>query len=280
MKRFVVISGLSGAGKSTALGFFEDAGFFCMDNVPPVLIESIKDLVMKSPFPGAAVVVDVRGEAFGDPVEHLKTHRKDVFLIFLEASKEEIVRRYSLTRRNHPLGIGVEAGYEREKEALDGIREMADLVIDTTGMTHKDLREKLSNVYSEMMREEVPFTFRLKSFGFKHGIPQESDFVFDARFFPNPYYIPSLSSKTGLDEEVKEYFESFPQMKEYASVITDILLNAKKGYEKEGRMALYASVGCSGGRHRSVYIVELVARNLRELGERVVVEHRELGVVL
>jgi UPF0042 nucleotide-binding protein len=278
VKRFVVISGLSGAGKSTALGFFEDTGYFCMDNVPPVLIESIKDLVMKSPFPGAAIVVDVRGKAFGDPVRYLRIHKRDIVLIFLEASKDEIIRRYSMTRRSHPLGVGIEEGYERERDMLEGIREMADFVIDTTGMIHKDLRERMGEIYEKLSKERRKFTFSLKSFAFKHGIPQDSDFVFDARFFPNPHYVPELSSKTGLDDEVKEYFRRYPQIDEYADRIVEIILEAKKGYEKEGRTVLYVSVGCSGGRHRSVYIVEKIASTLKDLGEEVMVEHREIGV--
>jgi UPF0042 nucleotide-binding protein len=278
MKRFVVISGLSGAGKSTALGFFEDAGYFCMDNVPPVLIESIKDLVMKSPFSGAAIVVDVRAKVFGDPVEYLKAYKRDVVLIFLEASKEEIIRRYSLTRRTHPLGLGVEEGYDREREELEGIREIADFIVDTTGMIHKDLRERMSEIYEKMSEEKKKFIFSLRSFAFKHGIPQDSDFVFDARFFPNPHYIPELSLKTGLDDEVREYFKNYPQIDTYADWIVKMILEAKRGYKKEGRNVLYVSVGCSGGRHRSVYIVEKIASALKDLGEEVMVEHRELVV--
>ena len=273
----MVISGLSGAGKSTALGFFEDAGYFCMDNVPPVLIDSILDLVSRSPFPGAVVVVDVRSEAFGDPMEHLRKLRGRMTLIFLEASKEEIIRRYSLTRRSHPLG-GVEEGYEKEREKLYGIREMADFVVDTTGMTHKDLREKMRELLEELSREKVAFTFRIKSFSYRMGIPPDADFVFDARFLPNPYYIPELSGKTGLDEEVVEFFKEHPEVDAYAEGIVETLMEAKGGYEREGRLSLQVAIGCSGGRHRSVYVAERVAEILRVKGEKVVVEHRDLGV--
>ncbi len=278
MKNLIVISGLSGAGKSTALGFFEDSGYFCMDNVPPVLIDSIHDLVLKSPFPGAAIVVDARGKAFGDPLKYLKGAKNRLILIFLEASPEDIIKRYSLTRRSHPLGTGIEEGIRKEKEMLAEIREVADFIIDTSNMTHKDLREKLREILEEISKERIEFTFRIKSFAFKHGIPSDSDFIFDARFFPNPYYTPGLSGKTGLDEEVREFFKRYPQVDEYAEDISKMLKMAKEGYESEGRTSLFVSIGCSGGRHRSVYIAEKVGRILRSSGEKVIIEHRELGV--
>ena len=279
MRNLIVISGLSGAGKSTALGFFEDSGYFCMDNVPPVLIDSIYDLVSKSPFPGAAIVVDARGKVFGDPVKHIKSAKDKLTLIFLEASTEDIVRRYSLTRRSHPLGMGIEEGVLREKEMLSEIREMADFIVDTSGMTHKDLRDRLRRLLEEISKERAEFTFRIKSFAFKHGIPSDSDFIFDARFFPNPYYIPELSAKTGLDPEIEEFFKKYEEIDEYIDEIVKILKIAKSGYENEGRTSLFVSIGCSGGRHRSVYIAKRIGENLRKMGEKVIVEHRELGVI-
>ncbi len=279
MRNMIVISGLSGAGKSTALGFFEDSGYFCMDNVPPVLIDSIYDLVSKSPFPGAAIVVDARGKVFGDPVKHIKSAKDKLILIFLEASTEDIVKRYSLTRRSHPLGLGIEEGVAREKEMLSDIREMADYIVDTSGMTHKDLRDRLRRLLEEISKEKSDFTFRIKSFAFKHGIPSDSDFIFDARFFPNPYYIPELSAKTGLDPEVRRFFKKFDEIEEYIDGLVNILKIAKHGYESEGRTSLFVSIGCSGGRHRSVYIAERIGEKLKDMGEKVIVEHRELGVI-
>lgn len=279
MKNLIVISGLSGSGKSTALGFFEDSGYFCMDNVPPILIDSIYDLVSKSPFPGAAIVVDARGKAFGDPVKYIKSAKDKLILIFLEASTDDIVKRYSLTRRSHPLGMGIEEGISKEKEMLSDIREIADFIIDTSGMTHKDLRDRLRRILEEISKERATFTFRIKSFAFKHGIPSDSDFIFDARFFPNPYYIPELSTRTGLDDEVKEFFKKYKEIDKYIEEIVNMLKMAKSGYENEGRTSLFVSIGCSGGRHRSVYIAERIGEILKDMGENVIVEHRELGVI-
>ncbi len=279
MRNMIVISGLSGAGKSTALGFFEDSGYFCMDNVPPVLIDSIYDLVSKSPLPGAAIVVDARGKVFGDPVKHIRSSKDKLVLIFLEASTDEIVKRYSLTRRSHPLGLGIEEGVAREKEMLSDIREMADYIVDTSGMTHKDLRDRLRRLLEEISKERSDFTFRIKSFAFKHGIPSDSDFIFDARFFPNPYYVPELSAKTGLDPEIWEFFKRYEDIEKYVGEIVNMLKMAKQGYESEGRTSLFVSIGCSGGKHRSVYIAERVGKILKDMGEKVIVEHRELGVI-
>ncbi len=280
MKRIVVISGLSGAGKSTALGFFEDVGYFSMDNIPPLILGNLVELILQSKVEKAAMVVDVRSEALGDPVEEIKRMKKcrrDVIkLIFIEASKDEIVKRYALTRRKHPLGLNIEDAVEKEKELLRDLRSEADIIIDTTGLNPHEFRERLALYVEKISKEKLPFTFRLRSFGYKYGIPIDSDFVFDTRFFPNPFYIPHLSSKSGKDKEVKEFFQQYPEMKEYAMKIADLLLKAKEGYMREGRMGISAAIGCSGGRHRSVYITEEVGKILKEKGEEVVIEHRDI----
>ncbi len=281
MKRVVIISGLSGAGKSTSLGFFEDLGYFSMDNVPAIMLGNILSLLLNSNVEKAAMVVDVRSEAFGDPVKEVRKAKemypRYVIVIFIEASEGEIVRRYALTRRKHPLGMNIKDAVMKEREILIGIKEIADIVLDSTGLNPREFREKLASFIEEFTKEKMVFTFRLRSFGYKYGTPVDADFVFDTRFFPNPFYIPQLSNKTGLDEEVREFFKRYPEMREYAQDLAQILLMAKEGYMREGRMGISIGIGCSGGRHRSVYITEEVGRILRERGEEVVIEHRDIS---
>jgi len=280
MKQIFIISGLSGAGKSSALGFFEDTGFFCMDNVPPRILTDVISLVMQSGIDKATMVVDARSEVFGDSIEkirELKSVYEDIIkIIFLEASEKSIYERYALTRRNHPLGMNIEEAVKKEREILAPIREEADVIIDTTNLSPRQLRDKLRKVLEESYGEEFVFTYRLQSFGFKYGAPLDSDFIFDVRFFPNPYYIPELSKKTGLDKEVREYLGKYKDIKAYVDDVVDILQIAKSWYLKEGRTGISVAVGCSGGRHRSVYVVEEIGRKLQSLGEKVVVEHRDI----
>ncbi len=283
MKRIIVISGLSGAGKSTALGFFEDLGYFCMDNVPSIMLENLVSLIMNSSVEKSAMVVDVRSEVFGDPSEILRKLKKtlpDVMrIVFLEASNQEIIRRYALTRRKHPLEdetTNVEKAVEKEKNMLGEIKLMADFVIDTSSLNTHTLRERLKKILENLEEETSEFLFRISSFGYKYGIPVDSDYVFDTRFCPNPYYDPKLAKMTGLDEEVVEFFSRYPEIERYVDLMIRILTMAKKSYSREGRNSLSVAVGCTGGRHRSVYISERLAEKLKKLGENVVVEHRDM----
>ncbi len=281
MKRIVIISGLSGAGKSTALGFFEDHGYFCMDNVPSVMMEQIITLIVESKVEKAAMVVDIRSEIFGDPAEAVlkvkKTHSRLVHIVFLEAAPQVIIERYALTRRKHPLGLNLERALEKEREILATIREVADEIIDTTELSSRELRSKLTAFEEKISKETPTFSFRIQSFGFKYGLPMNSEFVFDARFFPNPYYVPELKDKTGLHPEVIEFLRKFPEIDEYIERIVELLLLSKEGYKREGRSGIFVSIGCSGGKHRSVYIAEKLKRLLKERGEEVVVEHRDIS---
>ncbi|MCD6449010.1 MAG: RNase adaptor protein RapZ, partial [Thermotogaceae bacterium] len=224
MKQVFIISGLSGAGKSSALGFFEDTGFFCMDNIPPRILPDVISLIMQSGIDKAAMVVDARSEVFGDSIEKIRElkaiYENIIKIIFLEASETSIYERYALTRRTHPLGMNIEKAVKKEREILASIREEADVIVDTTNLSPRQLREKLRKVLEESYGEEFVFTYRLQSFGFKYGAPLDSDFIFDARFFPNPYYIPELSQKTGLNKEVKDYLSKF---KNIASYIDNII---------------------------------------------------------
>jgi len=273
-----VVSGLSGAGKTTAIGLLEDLGYFCMDNIPTALIEEMTRLLMSSTIEKFAIVVDIRSEIFGDPVEKIKRLKDKLKarVIFLEASKEEILRRYALTRRKHPLqnGMNLEKAIEIEREKLMSLKEIADHVIDTSRLNAHQLREKLLSILKAEWEEGI---IRIMSFGYKFGIPMDADFVFDARFFPNPHYHPNLSHKTGLDEEVKEFFKEYPQVEEYVKSIVKIVLTAFHEYSKEGRKSLTVAIGCTGGQHRSVYIARRIAEEISKTGISILEEHRDLG---
>ena len=274
----MVVSGLSGAGKTTAIGLLEDLGYFCMDNIPTALIEEMTRLLMSSTIEKFAIVVDIRSEIFGDPVEKIKRLKDKLKarVIFLEASKEEILRRYALTRRKHPLqnGMNLEKAIEIEREKLMSLKEIADHVIDTSRLNAHQLREKLLSILKAEWEEGI---IRIMSFGYKFGIPMDADFVFDARFFPNPHYHPNLSHKTGLDEEVKEFFKEYPQVEEYVKSIVKIVLTAFHEYSKEGRKSLTVAIGCTGGQHRSVYIARRIAEEISKTGISILEEHRDLG---
>jgi len=274
----LVVSGLSGAGKTTAIGLLEDLGYFCMDNIPTALIEEMTRLLMSSTIEKFAIVVDIRSEIFGDPVEKIKRLKDKLKarVIFLEASKEEILRRYALTRRKHPLqnGMNLEKAIEIEREKLMSLKEIADHVIDTSRLNAHQLREKLLSILKAEWEEGI---IRIMSFGYKFGIPMDADFVFDARFFPNPHYHPNLSHKTGLDEEVKEFFKEYPQVEEYVKSIVKIVLTAFHEYSKEGRKSLTVAIGCTGGQHRSVYIARRIAEEISKTGISILEEHRDLG---
>lgn len=273
----MVVSGLSGAGKTTAIGLLEDLGYFCMDNIPATLIEEMTRLFMSSSIEKFAIVVDIRSEIFGDFVEKIKRLKEKLKarVIFLEASKEEILRRYALTRRKHPLqnGMSLEKAIEVEREKLMNLKEIADHVIDTTRLNAHQLREKLLSI---LKIEKGEGMIRIVSFGYKFGIPMDADFVFDARFFPNPHYHPNLSSKTGLDEEVRRFFKEYPQIEDYVKAVVKIILTAFYEYSKEGRKSLTVAIGCTGGQHRSVYIARRISEELKKVGISVLEEHRDI----
>ncbi len=273
---------MSGAGKTTALGALEDAGYFCMDNVPPGLIMDMLSL-MESTFNGKkiAAIVDVRaGKMLGEiknVIENLRSRGVTIKIIFLDAKDDVLINRYNLTRRRHPLAEKEDQQIERllkqERELLREIREIADYVVDTSLISTHQLRSEIIAL-TEGKYERVLKIF-LESFGFKYGLPLGADFIFDARFLPNPYYVESLSAKTGNDPEVIEYLEKFDVVKEYAEKITEIIKMAIKNYSKEGKSVIYVGIGCSGGRHRSVYLVNQIAKVLeKEVDIRI--SHRDI----
>ena len=278
----IIVSGMSGAGKSTVLGVLEDMGYFCMDNVPPDLfINAIN--IMTHPSVNRkkfASVIDVRtGEAFidiGRVISELKTMNIDVKIIFLDANDTVLLNRYNLTRRRHPLSDGKTPLKEliaKERELLSSVKEMASYTLDSSLLNSHELRRRIVEI---VKGESVKtLTLFIESFGFKHGLPLNSDFIFDARFLPNPYYIKELSVKTGKDTEVAAYFEQFDIVSDYIFKIEKILEFVIEYYSKEAKDILYVSIGCTGGKHRSVYIAQKLSELLKDKVD-INISHRDI----
>ena len=284
LEDFVVITGFSGAGKSTAMNVFEDAGYFCVDNLPPEMIRSLVELFVHkgSKVERAAVVSDVRGgvyfEALRAVVDDLAALGLSHHVLFLEAAEQTLVTRYKETRRRHPLAPegSIAAGVAAERALLEPLRGRADLVIDTTGMSAAMLREKISEEF--LPRQAVArLSVTFMSFGFKYGPPREEDLAFDVRFLANPHYEPELRELTGLDAAVVEYIARdgrLEQLYERLQALLDFLLPQ---YVAEGKAHLVIAIGCTGGRHRSVAIAEhLAARYGDHDGLDVAVAHRDV----
>ncbi|HWG37000.1 MAG TPA: RNase adapter RapZ [Terriglobales bacterium] len=283
----VIITGLSGSGKGSVVKVFEDSGYYCVDNLPVGLLPRFIELVQQSDeISRVACVVDIReGTRLGSLPEILKELRQPrlrLTLLFLEASDEAIIRRFSETRRPHPLasrardGEGqVKRGIAAERRALTKIRAGADMVIDTSKFNVHELR---AFIQERVVQSGLApgLQVGLSSFGFRNGVPSDADLVFDVRFLPNPNYIASLRPQTGRDPKVGEYIRSFPQTAEFLARIRDLLAYLIPHYTKEGKSYLNIAVGCTGGRHRSVYIAEALRKELRRLGYRPSLSHRDL----
>jgi len=279
----IFLTGMSGAGKSTAFDFLEDQGFFCVDNVPPALAESILSALLKGDggegvgISKIAFVIDVRSpkftETFGDVIERIDTPHK---LIFLDCAGDVLVSRYNQTRRKHPFGdLPLTEAIEKERGLLQNIRARATHIIDTSMMSPKDLCAALAPIIED--DESTGMTVHVESFGFKFGPPSDCDLVFDARFLPNPYYEPRLKNLTGRDKEICDYLEGFPETLEFIERLKDLLNFLVPLYIKEGKGSLQIGFGCTGGRHRSVYCAESMYKALNEAGFKVVLHHRDIG---
>jgi len=282
--RFVIITGLSGAGKSYAIKCLEDLGYFCVDNLPTTLIPTFAELCANSSrgIQAIALGVDVReGEYLVNMVETIEElrsrgHRVDV--LFLEASDETLVRRYHETRRRHPLaGEGnVLDGIRAERKALAHLREIANRVIDTTSLTVHQLKDQMVHSYGPLAAKGGGLTVSLVSFGFKHGVPYDADLVFDVRFLPNPHFVDRLRALDGRDPAVEEFVMSFSESRELLSRLEGLLKFLLPLYEREGKAYLTVAIGCTGGRHRSVMLVEALRSFLTGLGLSPIVRHRDL----
>jgi UPF0042 nucleotide-binding protein len=278
--QLVVVTGLSGAGRSTALRALEDLGHFCVDNIPPALIPQLIELLTQGDeLTRAAVGIDVRTGGFleeaGGLFDTLSAGGHAVDLLFLECQDTELVRRFSETRRAHPLALGGNLfdAIQRERERVAPLRARANLIIDTTGLSPHDLRRALVDHVARGARSHM--VTRVVSFGFKYGVPVDADLVFDLRYLSNPHFVPQLRPKTGLDKEVADFVMAAPEARELLEDLGKLLVKLLPRYAREGKSYLTIALGCTGGRHRSVALAEALAGVLREAGE-IVVEHRDM----
>lgn len=268
--RFVVVTGMSGGGKLTAIHFLEDMGYYCVDNLPVRLIDPFMELVSAPGSEISKVVLglDVRADESFDNVEQvlsaLKKKGYQYEILFMDASDEVLIKRYKETRRAHPVNPAgrVEDGIAREREILEQIKKEADYVIDTSGLLTRVLKEELVRIFVEDKKYNS-LMISVMSFGFKKGIPSDADLVFDVRFLPNPFYIDELKPLTGNDRPVKEYVMSFPETGQFMDKLIDMITFLIPGYIKEGKNQLVIAIGCTGGQHRSVTIANALAEKLR-----------------
>lgn len=267
--KLVIITGMSGAGKTVAVQSFEDLGYYCVDNLPPTLLPKFLELMKDSTntIQKVALVMDLRGREFFDSlVDALDSLGQedwvDEHILFLDAKDEQLVTRYKETRRSHPLAQGGLPlnGIKQEREILDELRGRAQRIIDTTNLKPRDLREKIVNIYSED-KQEI-FSVHLVSFGFKYGIPLDADTVFDVRFLPNPHYVSQLQPLTGLNQDVASYVFKWSDTQVFIEKVLDLLKFMLPQYKKEGKSQLVIGIGCTGGQHRSVALAEHFAKEL------------------
>lgn len=282
----MIVSGLSGAGKTKAIGWFEDRGYYCIDNMPPALVKNFISLAAsEGSIEKAAFVIDVRSSGFAHDIDKVIDELKDmdnieVKILFLEASIPTLVRRYNESRRNHPLtgGKATAAVIQMEKEELTKIRSRADYIIDTTKL-------KVADFYVEMNKMILgqegsrPFNINITSFGFKYGLPSETDMTMDVRFLPNPFYVKSLRSLTGNNKKVIKYVFKSDLSAEFIKKCDELINAIIPGYLKEGKYHLNLAFGCTGGHHRSVAIANEMAKIFEEEGKRVTLTHRDLDFV-
>ena len=281
MSEFLIITGVSGAGGSTAGDTFEDLGWFVIDNLPPALIGKVVELVQTPGSTTERVALVVRTEHYleelATALEQLRKTQARVRVLFLEASDEVLVRRYENTRRRHPMSGAdrVSEAIERERALLEEVKSEADVVVDTSDLNVHQLRDRLLDLFTR--DSETPLQTSIVSFGYKHGLPLDVDLVFDCRFLPNPHWVEGLRPLTGLDEPVQQYVASQPETGEFLKRLEDLLELLLPAFVKEGKSYLSIGVGCTGGRHRSVYLGEALGTILRKRGFDPMVKHRDLG---
>lgn len=283
---FVIITGMSGAGKTSALHVLEDIGYYCVDNIPASLLPMLYTLCSKSGdenMSRVAVVVDVRGtenyKMMNVGIEQFQSMHGDIKIMFFDAKNDVIIRRYKETRRRHPLADRLKDGsvteaVEFERALLAPTKNLADYCIDTTYMSNKQLRERVMNLFMEDTSQALTLTFM--SFGFKYGIPLEADMIIDVRCLPNPFYIPDLKPLTGLDQAVRDYVLGSAETQEFVTRTLNLLDYAVPLYLKEGKSELVVGVGCTGGKHRSVTVARELEHHFLKLGYRCVIQHRDV----
>lgn len=284
---FIIISGLSGAGKSSAAAFLEDLGFYCVDNLPVALITNFAGICMAGAGTGrysrVALVTDVRGGQTFDELfqalDELKEMKLDYQLLFVEASDEVIINRYKETRHTHPLtrqGYSLPEAVQLERMALEPVRRRASHILNSTGLNLSKFRGELLRLFGMGSLNEA-ITVSVTSFGFKYGIPIDADLVFDVRFLPNPYYIAELKECTGLEEAVRTFLFGYRQTHEFLRHLEELFSFLLPQYVEEGKSSLVIAIGCTGGHHRSVAIAHALTEFIRQKGYRVEEQHRDMG---
>lgn len=283
--KFVILTGMSGAGKSTALKMMEDIGFYCVDNLPIALLEKfveLSDLQQNAELQKVAVGIDVRSgqalEELRSVLDRIKENGATYEILYLDAEDAVLVKRYKETRRNHPLAGGerVDKGIDEERKRLAFLKERADYIIDTSRLLTRELKAELDKIFVQNQHYKNLF-ITILSFGFKYGIPADSDLVFDVRFLPNPYYVEGLRAKTGNDEEIQKYVMQFSEAHEFIHKLEDMLNFLIPNYIAEGKNQLVISIGCTGGKHRSVTLANELYRRMsvqKEYGLKI--EHRDI----
>ena len=283
--RFVIVTGMSGAGKSTALNRLEDRGYFCVDNLPITLISKFAEMAYTpgSEIQRVALGVDIRSgaalESLEDVLEGMAAASRKYEILFLDAADDVLVKRYKETRRTHPLAHGgrVDRGIRQEREKLAFLKQHADYIIDTSKLLTRELNMELEKIFVEG-REFKSLVVTVLSFGFKYGIPADADLVFDVRFLPNPYYIDDLKKKTGNDKPVQDYVMGFEVSHVFLNKLTDMIQFLLPNYVQEGKNQLIIGIGCTGGKHRSVTLANRLFENLsRQNDYGIRIEHRDIG---
>lgn len=276
--KLLVLTGLSGAGKSQALKAAEDLGYFCVDNLPPALFPKFISIVEEAQMPLVALVLDIRSGLFFKELDvAMDTLNKtvdDITVIYLEADRHVLIKRFKELRRPHPLSSSIARGIDEEILRMRPLRERADYIIDTSKMTNYNLKIRLKSILQE---EQGKLSLSIVSFGFKNGILEEADLVFDMRFLPNPYYIPELKPHNGLSEETSNYVLGQKMSGEFINYVVNYIKTFGPGYVAEGKETLTIGIGCTGGFHRSVAMAEALGQALKKEGLPVVVGHRDLG---
>lgn len=279
--KLVIITGMSGAGKTVAMQSLEDLGYFCVDNLPPSLLPKFWELMKESDkMDKIALVMDLRGREFFDSIEPAldeldNTNFITTKILFLEADDKVLVSRYKETRRHHPLepNGSVLDGINAERELLSDLKGRSQLVINTSNMAPRQLRERINNEFQT--EDKDIFNVQLMSFGFKYGIPIDADLVFDVRFLPNPHYIDKMRPLTGLDEDVYEYVMKWPETQTFLDKLVDLLMFTLPFYKREGKTQLVIAIGCTGGQHRSVALTEFVGKAIQQKYETTI-SHRDM----
>ncbi|MBR0088352.1 MAG: RNase adapter RapZ [Clostridia bacterium] len=283
--QYTIVTGMSGSGKTRVIRFLEDMGYFCIDNMPPVLIPKFSEMLssVNGSFNNVALVIDIRvGDMINELIkqmEDLKSKGYDCTLLYLDASDETLVKRYKETRRSHPLeneGGGLLDAIKRERKMLKSLFDDADYVIDTSNMTAAQLLTRLKEIYAPASTGQA-LKINVMAFGYKYGMPLDADLVFDVRCFPNPFYIDELKRRTGNDKEVQDYVMSFPTAVKFMEKLQDLMSFMIPLYIEEGKISLTIAIGCTGGKHRSVTMTNKLADYLKSKDYEVSITYRDLG---